>query len=155
MKIYEHNCTRMKPAYLTFIMALIAAAPCFANSRGTGRPAIIISRNGNFYNPKVKNTFQSFSATRQGHNVQLGWASLNELNDQYYAMERSTDGYTWKQIAVALGIDAAKTDIGFAYIDKNISNAVVYYRIRQVDANKIEHYSSVCEVRNGGDNNKK
>jgi hypothetical protein len=93
-------------------------------------------------------TFQSFYATRQDNNIQLTWVTSEEINNSYYAVERSTNGSNWKQIAVVLGAGTTEAVSRYSYTDKNISDAVVYYRIRQVDINGSAHYSAVRTVRN-------
>jgi hypothetical protein len=137
----------MKTACI-FLITLLTGAATFANFdnvKGTGVPYTIVDRDANCKSP-VKNNFQTFSATRQGKNIQVSWAANDTYNDQYYALERSTNGADWKQIAIALGTDIS-TMPQFAYIDKNI-NTTVYYRIHQIGANGNDHYSTVRLVHN-------
>lgn len=93
-------------------------------------------------------TFQSFYITRQGTNVQLNWTTTNELNNGHYEIERSTNARTWTQIAVVLGGGTTTAVSSYAYTDKNISDAVVYYRVRQVDMNGNATYSAIRFMRN-------
>lgn len=92
--------------------------------------------------------FQAFYITRQGSNSQLNWSTSEEMHNHYYAVERSTDARNWKQIAVVMGAGTSTLVNKYSYTDKNISDAVVYYRIRQVDMNGIAVYSAIRFLRN-------
>lgn len=97
-------------------------------------------------------TFQSFYVTRQGANVQLSWSTGAELNNAYYAIERSTDAHSWKQVAIEKGAGTSTLINKYDYTDKNISEAVVYYRIRQVDLNGTAFYSAIRSLHNNENN---
>jgi hypothetical protein len=91
--------------------------------------------------------FQSFYVTRQGSNIQLSWSTSEEVNNNYYAVEKSTDARSWKQVAIVMGAGTSALVNKYAYSDKNITDAVVYYRIRQVDMNGGAFYSAVRFLR--------
>jgi hypothetical protein len=92
--------------------------------------------------------FQSFYVTRQGSNIQLSWSTSEEINNHYYAVEKSTDARSWKQVAVVIGAGTSSLVNNYAYTDKNNTDAIVYYRIRQVDRNGSAFYSAVRSLRN-------
>jgi hypothetical protein len=96
-------------------------------------------------------TFQSFFVNRVGANIQLNWVTSQEINNQYYAIERSTDARSWKQLAIMPGAGSTSLTSRYSYTDKNVTDAVVYYRIRQVDLNGAVHYSAIRTVRNGNE----
>jgi hypothetical protein len=93
-------------------------------------------------------TFQSFYVTRQGSNNQLSWSTTQEVNNKYYAIEKSNDARNWKQIAMVTGAGTSSLVNKYGYTDKNSNEAVVYYRIRQVDMNGSTYYSAIRIVRN-------
>jgi hypothetical protein len=93
-------------------------------------------------------TFQSFYVTRQGSNIQLSWSTSQEQSNNYYAIERSSDGRSWKQIAVVMGAGTSTLVNKYGFTDKNISDAVVYYRIRQVDMSGSTFYSAIRFLKN-------
>jgi hypothetical protein len=92
-------------------------------------------------------TFQSFYVARQGSNIQLNWVTSEEVNNKYYEVERSTDGRSWKQLAIILGAGTTSLISKYAYTDKNVTDAAVYYRIRQTDMNGAVHYSAIRTIR--------
>jgi len=93
-------------------------------------------------------TFQSFFANRQGANIQLTWVTSEEVNNRYYAIEKSTDARSWKDMTIVLGAGTTTLTSRYNYTDKNVTEAVVYYRIRQTDMNGSIHYSSIRTIRN-------
>lgn len=93
-------------------------------------------------------TFQSFFVSRESANVKLTWVTSQELNNSHFEIERSTDGRNYKTIAVVMGAVNSNVINRYNYTDKNITNAVVYYRIRQVDINGEAHYSAIRSVKN-------
>jgi hypothetical protein len=94
--------------------------------------------------------FQSFYVTRQGSNSQLSWSTSEEMNNNYYAVEKSTDARNWKQVAVVMGAGTSALVNKYSFTDKNIDDAVVYYRIRQVDMNGVTFYSAIRSLRING-----
>jgi hypothetical protein len=93
-------------------------------------------------------TFQSFYVTRMGANIQLSWSTSAEANNAYYAIEKSTDARSWKQVAVIPGAGTSAQINKYDYTDKNSTDAIVYYRIRQVDINGTSFYSAIRSLRN-------
>ena len=93
-------------------------------------------------------TFQSFFVNRKGANIQLTWVTSEEVNNRYYTIEKSTDARSWKEIAIVLGAGTTTLTSSYNYTDKNVTDAVVYYRIRQTDMNGSIHYSSIRTIRN-------
>jgi G8 domain-containing protein len=92
--------------------------------------------------------FQSFYVTRQGSNNQLSWCTSEEVNNNYYAIEKSTDARSWKQVAIVMGAGTSALVNKYGYTDINNTDAVVYYRIRQVDRNGSAFYSAIRSLRN-------
>jgi hypothetical protein len=93
--------------------------------------------------------FQSFYVTRQGTNIQLSWSTSAEANNAYYAIEKSTDSRTWKQIAQVTGGGTADVVNNYGYTDKSTTNADVYYRIRETGTNGANFYSAIRALHNG------
>lgn len=92
--------------------------------------------------------FTGFYINRSANNVQLAWATDKEVNNSHFEVERSFNGNEWNKIAVVFTV-ADNFATNYSYTDKNISNPVVYYRIRQVDIDGRSIYSSVRTIRSG------
>jgi hypothetical protein len=122
--------------------------------KGTDGPVVgpqYADNNSNGFDPFVvlSATFQSFYVTRQGSNNQLNWSTSAEMNSAYYAIEKSNDARTWKQIAQVTGTGTSDQVNKYAYTDKNNTDAVVYYRIREVGTNGANFYSAIRAMHNG------
>lgn len=92
--------------------------------------------------------YETFYVTRQGTNNQLSWSTSKELNNITYAVEKSTDSRSWNQIATVAGAGTSSLINKYGYSDKSNSDAVVYYRIRQVDMSGTAVYSAIRSLRN-------
>jgi hypothetical protein len=113
------------------------------NTTGTYPSGFVVTAPGT-----LPVTFQSFYVTRQGSNNQLSWSTSEERNNNYYAIEKSTDARNWKQIAIVTGAGTSSLVNKYGYTDKNSNEAIVYYRIRQVDMNGAAYYSAIRTLRN-------
>ena len=91
--------------------------------------------------------FTSFYVNKTMQDIQLAWSTDNEVGNSHFDIERSFNGVDWKRIAVVFGAGSSSSTSQYNYNDRNISNAVVYYRLRQVDANGRFIYSSIKAVR--------
>lgn len=103
---------------------------------------------GGFISGTLPVVYETFYVTHQGSNNQLSWSTSKELNSISYAVEKSTDARNWKQIAIVAGAGNSSLVNKYAYTDKNGNDAVVYYRIRQVDVNGTAMYSAIRALRN-------
>lgn len=87
-----------------------------------------------------------FTATAQGANVLLKWATLSEFNTSHFIVERSNDGRQF----IALGrVEAAgeATDKQFyQYTDASAVAGVNHYRIRLIDKDGTSTYSDIRTV---------
>lgn len=92
-------------------------------------------------------TFSSFYATKSNNDVVLTWSTAQELNNNNFEIQRSTDGSSWNVIAVVMGMGTTNTSTQYKYTDKNSVAATVYYRIRQVDFDGNFDYSTVKVIR--------
>ena len=92
-------------------------------------------------------TFSSFYAIKNSNDVLLTWSTAQELNNNNFEIQRSTDGASWNVIAIAMGMGTTNTTSQYRYTDKNNTAATVYYRIRQVDFDNNFEYSIVKVIR--------
>jgi len=91
--------------------------------------------------------FNSFYATKSNNNVVLNWSTAMEHNNKNFEVQRSFDGSTWTVIAIMLGAGNSDNITQYSYTDKNMTAAVAYYRIRQVDIDGKSEYSTVKTIR--------
>jgi hypothetical protein len=90
--------------------------------------------------------FNSFYATKSNNNVVLNWSTSMEHNNKNFEVQRSFDGNSWTVIAIMLGAGNSDAITQYNYTDKNMTAAVAYYRIRQVDIDGKYEYSTVKTI---------
>jgi hypothetical protein len=68
--------------------------------------------------------------------IQLRWATALEINNNYFEIQRSTDGQTWDSIGMMNGHGNTVTETDYSYNDMNVIPDIrYYYRLKQVDFN--------------------
>lgn len=99
-------------------------------------PAVILPINFGKVSAEVKNC-----------NVYLAFETLTELNNKQFEVEYSTNGSSWKTLAVIPGKGNSSSLQSYSYIHNQPASEYNYYRIKQVDKNGNFGYSSVVTVR--------
>lgn len=87
-----------------------------------------------------------FEATQQGTRARLRWATATEKDNAYFAVESSTDGKVFAEIGRVAGRGSSSQAQTYEWTDPHLAQytaAVVYYRLRQQDANGGTSYSPV------------
>jgi len=97
-------------------------------------------------------TLLYFNANLAGSNlVVVNWATITELNNRYFDVERSVDGKNFVTIATVQGAKSSSGKISYSKEDNisNVSATVLYYRLKQVDVNGNIIYSPTAIIRKG------
>jgi hypothetical protein len=63
----------------------------------------------------------------------LSWVTLSEVNNDYYLIENSVDGYIWEPIGKVDGAGNSNTSIVYDFNHEQYGDTVNYYRLTQVD----------------------
>jgi uncharacterized repeat protein (TIGR01451 family) len=95
-------------------------------------------------------TLISFTATlTRSNQVQLDWATLQEINCDRYELERSLDGRLFTKTGTVKGHGFTSLDMYYTFNDDvtGITGSVIYYRLRQVDIDGKSSFSKVLPVR--------
>ncbi|QJX49084.1 T9SS type A sorting domain-containing protein [Hymenobacter taeanensis] len=88
----------------------------------------------------------SFSGSHQPNGVVLRWATASEKQNAYFEVERQVAGQPFRALGQVAGKGSSTTPAEYSYSDNAPVPGVVYYRLRQVDANGTATYSSVAAV---------
>ncbi|WP_226163399.1 beta strand repeat-containing protein [Hymenobacter terricola] len=94
-------------------------------------------------------TLVSFQAVARGHAAILTWATAQEVNNDHFEIEASTDGQVFKFVKLVPGHGSSAIAHTYGFTDEQLPNygvQIVYYRLRQVDGDGTSHYSSVRMV---------
>lgn len=103
----------------------------------------------NTLNAALPVEFVAFAATVGTDDaVLLHWITATELNNDYFAVERSLDGKEFTEIATVLGAGTTESAQEYRYVDVAApAGREVYYRLRQVDFDGQFSYSETVTVR--------
>ena len=87
--------------------------------------------------------FTQWTATNLEESVLLEWTTASEENNDYFAIERSIDGVTWKVLGNVGGAGTTSATHYYSFEDTKPVSGISYYRLKQVDFNGEYTYSSV------------
>lgn len=91
-------------------------------------------------------TMAGFEATAENATVRLDWSTYSEAKCKGFAIERSSDGRTWKAIDFvnSLAIDGNSNEkLVYVAYDNSPVSGVNYYRLKQTDINNNFVYTVV------------
>jgi hypothetical protein len=92
-------------------------------------------------------TLLDFSARKKDDVAILSWRTLTEINNDYFIVERSTDGKVFQQILTVKGHGNSNREISYSIIDEYPENGYNYYRLTQVDFDgKQERFDDLVRV---------
>lgn len=108
----------------------------------TGSGTVSITGNGcdNWQGPGQCNEFitlpielLAFEAENVTGGVELTWKTATELNNDYFTIERSSDGIGYSEIATVKGSGTSKEIVSYDFTDTDPLNGRSYYRLTQTD----------------------
>ncbi len=89
----------------------------------------------------------SFTASLKDNEVTLYWNTVYEKNNDYFIIERSTDGgKSFQDIGRVLGKGNSAKITNYSFVDANVSSSMVYYRLKQTDYNGTITRSNIVAV---------
>lgn len=77
-------------------------------------------------------TLVRFTVTANGCSALVNWQTATELNNSHYDLELSTDGKTFTKVAEVKSQNSAN-GASYSYIQKDLNNAITYFRLKAVD----------------------
>ena len=75
----------------------------------------------------------NFDGKCENNMVLLNWSTASEINNDYFTIESSHNGKDYKLISTIKGSGNSNTVKNYSYTDKNPSNGLSYYRLKQTD----------------------
>jgi hypothetical protein len=91
-----------------------------------------------------------FAAKNLDGNVQLNWATANEINNKGFGVERSINGVDFTELSFVKGNGTINKNVNYAMLDKRAFELTVstqlYYRLRQEDFDGSVNYSNTVMV---------
>ena len=94
-------------------------------------------------------TFTNFTGVIKDNKAALTWSTAREENNNYFIIERSVNGRAYDSVG---RVQAGATTSNTYSFTENNTNAISYYRLKQVDISGTYVYSTVITVKNTGSN---
>jgi len=73
----------------------------------------------------------------------INWSTASEINNDYFTIERSTNGSDWLQLANIDGAGNSTSLINYSWTDDTPYHGVNYYRLSQTDMNGLVRYTEI------------
>lgn len=91
-------------------------------------------------------TLKSFNATpEEDCTVNLNWATLSERNNDFFTIERSTDGVNYIEIHKQAGAGNSTSELTYGAVDFLPEPGLNYYRLKQTDFDRnFEYFEPVA-----------
>jgi hypothetical protein len=96
-------------------------------------------------------SFGELTVKKANNGATVSWTTLSESNNDYFVVERSTDGINYVAAGTVKGAGNSNVKQIYNFNDATLSaTQVVYYRIRQVDLDRKQNLSSTVSLRLDG-----
>ncbi|MFI5173022.1 MAG: hypothetical protein ACHQFW_11560, partial [Chitinophagales bacterium] len=90
----------------------------------------------------------SFTAVVSANINILSWATANEINNQWFNVQRSNTGQSFSQIGNIAGAGNSSTENNYSFIDENPFSGINYYRLQMVASDGSYEYSNIISITN-------
>ncbi len=81
-----------------------------------------------------------------GYN-KLFWSTSSEINNEFFIVEKSLNGTTFKEIGKVNGSGNSSQIINYEFFDENPYKNISYYRLKQIDYNGQHAYSNTIAIK--------
>ena len=78
--------------------------------------------------------------------VDLSWATMSEINNRHFQIQRSADGRNWQSITQIQGAGNSVEENSYSSKDHQPLNGMSYYRLKQVDFDGVHSFSAIKAV---------
>lgn len=95
-------------------------------------------------------TLVNFSGASKSQGVLLSWQTAMELNNEYFDIQRSTDGANFQSIYKRAGAGNSTALLSYQYLDPYEGSGIVYYRLVQHDFDGKTSVSRVIAIQLSG-----
>jgi hypothetical protein len=88
----------------------------------------------------------AFSAVKENGIAKITWQTIEEKNNDYYVIERSTDGIHFEHVTTVKGNRNSSSLITYNEYDYSPYAGISYYKLKQVDLDGSFTYSSIAAI---------
>lgn len=84
--------------------------------------------------------------------IRLEWQTAFEINNDYFEVERSSDGLMFTALGQIMGAGNSNSTQHYSFLDheQSLQNQSLFYRIKQVDVNGSFSYSPIKQIQVSG-----
>ncbi|PWH81209.1 T9SS type A sorting domain-containing protein [Brumimicrobium oceani] len=90
----------------------------------------------------------TFDAYKNDREVEVNWKTASELNNDYFTIERSKDGFSWENIQTVPGAGNSSRTIAYSWIDHSPYAGISYYRLSQTDFDGTTEVFNIVSIEN-------
>ena len=118
---------------------MIATTPIGTNSSGTLTSSSAVSTFSPFTIGTISGInvlpigLLSFTGEKDGNSNLLNWVTETELNNDYFIVEKTTDGVNFETVGKLEGAGNSNQTLNYKLIDYHMAEALNYYRLIQTD----------------------
>ena len=91
-----------------------------------------------------------FNAQLRNEIVELDWATAAEINNDFFTVEKSTDGISFEPVLTMRGAGNSTSTLTYSATDPNPLSGYSFYRLKQTDYDGHYSYSEVQTVKTKG-----
>lgn len=88
----------------------------------------------------------SFNAVKTGGSALLLWQTATEINNNFFRVEKSADGFNFSSIGIVFGAGNSNQLLDYSFVDATPVSGINYYRLAQVDFDGTEHLSQMVSL---------
>jgi hypothetical protein len=92
----------------------------------------------------------SFTAHLSDSKVYLEWSTSSEINNHAFEVQRKAGNENWTNIGLVYGMGTTAEAHSYSYIDSELPEGKLYYRLKQIDLNGSFSYSNIVEINSSG-----
>lgn len=89
----------------------------------------------------------SFTASANGEKVETNWLTSTEINNDFFAVERSVDAIHFEEAGRVEGAGNSSSELSYRFTDDSPFAGVSYYRLKQTDFDGKSTFSEIRAVK--------
>ena len=136
----------MKKIFISIICFIIVLGHSFSQGKygggmGSGNSSISLS---GFVLPIE---LLSFSAEKSnGNKIRVFWETNDEMNNDYFIVEKSIDNVDWVNIGKVNGHGNSNTNLNYEFIDNHPNIGISYYRLKHYGLDVVFGVSQIVSI---------
>jgi len=91
----------------------------------------------------------SYTGKVQAQGNMLKWVTATETENAYYTLEHSTDGYSFKKVAIIDGAGTVSEPQSYNYLHRDAPAGISYYKLWQTDYDGTKTYVGIVGLTRG------